>query len=104
MLALGYNGVPSGFEHCIDRPCHADIGENPKPGEMLGSCRAIHAEANALLRCADVKSIYCVYSTTFPCMECQKLLLNTGMKKLIYERNYVGDTILPSSVEIIQLK
>ena len=47
ILSLGYNGQPSGFEHCIDNPCG---GSCNAPGEGLDECEAIHAEANAITR------------------------------------------------------
>ena len=74
IIATGYNGNPSGFNHCIDYPC---LGSKSKSGEDLDKCEAIHAEQNALLQCKDVYDIDRVYTTLEPCVHCVKLLLNT---------------------------
>ncbi len=41
VIATGYNGNPSGFPHCTDKPC---AGANSLPGTDLDKCEAIHAE------------------------------------------------------------
>lgn len=50
----------------------------------LDNCEAVHAEQNALIKCKDVQSIHTVYVTTFPCISCMKLLINTPVSRLIY--------------------
>ena len=57
VISTGYNGSPRGYENCCD------IGECPRikrkmhQGEGYGMCRAIHAEANALLNCSREQTI-----------------------------------------------
>ena len=86
IIATGYNGNPSGFNHCIDYPC---LGSKSKSGEDLDKCEAIHAEQNALLQCKDVYDIDRVYTTLEPCIHCVKLLLNTSANQIIYGESYV---------------
>ena len=86
VIATGYNGNPSGFKHCIDKPCP---GANSKSGTDLDKCEAIHAEQNALLQCKDVYNIDRVYTTLEPCIHCVKLLLNTSTQQIIYGEKYV---------------
>jgi len=86
IIATGYNGNPSGFNHCIDYPC---LGSKSKSGEDLDKCEAIHAEQNALLQCKDVYDIDRVYTTLEPCVHCVKLLLNTSANQIIYGEKYV---------------
>lgn len=77
IIGLGYNGVPRGDVHCTltkDSLCF-----------NCSKCRAVHAEANALLQCADVMDIETVITTCFPCWGCMLLLKNTGMKRLVYK-------------------
>ena len=88
IIATGYNGNPSGFNHCIDYPC---LGSKSKSGEDLDKCEAIHAEQNALLQCKDVYDIDRVYTTLEPCVHCIKLLLNTSAKQIIFGEKYVHD-------------
>jgi len=76
VMSTGYNGVPSGVDHCTKTPCAA---------RASGGCHAIHAEQNALLQCSDVASIKICYVTTSPCMTCAKLLSNTGCKLIVYD-------------------
>ena len=88
VIATGYNGNPSGFVHCINKPCQ---GANSSRGEDLDKCEAIHAEQNALLQCKDVNEIDRVYTTLEPCVHCTKLLLNTSANQIIYGEKYVHD-------------
>jgi len=85
VLATGYNGPPSGSDHCIDSPCP---GASYPSGAGLERCEAIHAEQNALLQCRDVFQIETAYVTTMPCMTCIKLSLNTSCQRIVYVEDY----------------
>jgi len=85
VLATGYNGVPSGFSHCIDEPCD---GASYASGHGLDKCEAIHAEMNAVIHCHDIKMIHTAYCTTAPCIHCIKVLLNTSCKRLVIFESY----------------
>lgn len=87
IIATGYNGVPSGITHCIESPC---TGADLPSGTGLDRCLAIHAEQNALMQCSDTKRIHAIYTTTFPCMHCLKMILNTSVKVLYYKEAYAG--------------
>lgn len=84
-LSSGYNGPASGQPHCIDHPCP---GATLPSGTGLSKCEAIHAEANALLRCSDVTKVHTAYVTTSPCLDCVKLLLNTGCRRIVFLEEY----------------
>ena len=78
IIATGYNGQPRGEYHCdVINPCPAYLDANL-------SCHAIHAEANALIRCHDVEKIYTAYITEEPCSKCLLLLKNTGCKQVMF--------------------
>ena len=81
VIATGYNGVASGFDHCTE--CSRKV-----PGTNLDSCLAIHAEQNALLQCHDVYDIDTIYCTDSPCIHCLKLLMNTGCRRIVFIREY----------------
>jgi dCMP deaminase len=86
VLATGYNGVARGLSHCNENnPCS---GSTSSGGKDLDKCEAIHAEQNALLQCSDVEKIHTCYTTTFPCIHCLKLLLNTSCERIVYIRDY----------------
>jgi dCMP deaminase len=84
-LSSGYNGVPSGAQHCIDKPCS---GATAPSGTGLDLCQAIHAEQNALLYCPDVRLIDTCYTTASPCMSCVKLLLGTNCRRIVFDEEY----------------
>lgn len=82
MIASGYNGSVSDGDHCIDEGCYV----------VDGHCvRTVHAEANALLQCAkfgiSTKDTV-IYVTHFPCLQCCKLLIQAGIKKVYYAKDY----------------
>ena len=89
ILSTGYNGVPSGFKHCTPETC---VRKNLKSGEKPELCRGVHAEINCIIQAAihgtSIKGNTILYSTTFPCMSCLKLIINAGIKKLLYKEGY----------------
>jgi dCMP deaminase len=88
VLSTGYNGPHSGAPHCIDTPCK---GAFAKSGTALDLCEAIHAEANALMTCRDVREIHTCYVTTSPCIHCTKMLLRSGCQRIVFYENYPHD-------------
>ena len=85
ILATGYNGVPRGHSHCTDSPCG---GAGYASGLSLNLCEAIHAEQNALIQCKDSMAVHTIYTTTFPCEHCLKMIANTGCKRVFYSSDY----------------
>jgi dCMP deaminase len=85
VIATGYNGVAAGFTHCLDHPCP---GADQPSGSGLDMCEASHAEQSALLQCRDVYEIHTLYSTTSPCIQCIKLLLNTSCQRIVFAEEY----------------
>ncbi|MGP1441827.1 MAG: deoxycytidylate deaminase [Anaerovoracaceae bacterium] len=90
ILATGYNGVPSGIEHCAERGCLRDRLGVPS-GERHELCRGIHAEQNAIVQAAylgvsiDNSTLYC---TNQPCILCAKMLINAGVKRIVVRDGY----------------
>ena len=84
-LATGYNGKAAGLTNCLDCPCSA--GESTSGNELRG-CEAIHAEVNALIRCADVRQIHTAYVSCSPCIECVNVLLGTGCVRIVFTEKY----------------
>ena len=89
ILSTGYNGVPSGFSHCTTDTC---IRQNLKSGEKPELCRGIHAEVNCIIQAAihgtSIMGETTLFSTHFPCMNCLKLLINAGIKRIVYLEGY----------------
>ncbi|WP_010094123.1 ComE operon protein 2 [Ornithinibacillus scapharcae] len=82
IIAGGYNGSVTGSVHCIDDGCYV----------IDGHCvRTVHAEANALLQCAKFgvpTENADVYVTHFPCLQCTKQLIQSGIKTVYYAEDY----------------
>ena len=89
ILSTGYNGSPSGFKHCTPLTC---VRQNLKSGEKPELCRGVHAEINCIIQAAihgtSIQGNTALYSTHFPCMSCLKLIINAGVKKLVYKEGY----------------
>ena len=90
ILTTGYNGAPTGLDHCQEVGCLRDKLNIPS-GEKQELCRGIHAEQNALIQAAkygiSLENSE-IFVTTQPCITCTKLLINAGIKKVIYKNPY----------------
>ena len=90
ILATGYNGVPSGLAHCGETGCLRQQLGVPS-GQRHEICRGLHAEQNSIIQAAkyginiDGASIYI---TTQPCVVCAKMLINAGIKEIVYQNPY----------------
>ncbi len=85
IVSTGYNGVPSGFKHCIDIPCK---GAQSSAGEGLELCEAIHAETNAFLQLRSDDDLT-AYVTVTPCVVCAKMIANSRVRRLVASELYV---------------
>ena len=96
ILATGYNGSPAGMPHCLDVGCLIYKSQTPS-GEWEENCfRTIHAEINAITQAAkNGVSIRggAIYITHTPCIHCFKVLINTGITRICYEREYKLPTL-----------
>ena len=108
IISTGYNGAPSGFKHCTLESC---VRKNLRSGEKPELCRGVHAEINCIIQAAihgtSIKGETTLYSTTFPCMSCLKLIINAGIKKVVYKEGYnmenkVKEALLKESKLIVQ--
>lgn len=79
ILATGFNGSPKGLPHCLDAGCLM----------INGHCaRCLHAEENALLQAATDLSGAIIYCTDKPCLACTRRIINVGISRVIYLRDY----------------
>jgi dCMP deaminase len=90
ILSTGYNGSPSGLKHCGEVGCLRQV-LNISSGERTEICRAVHAEQNALLQAARhgvaIEGAD-MYTSVQPCVLCTKMIINTGIKRVIYASPY----------------
>lgn len=93
ILATGYNGVPSGISHCDATGCLRERLRIPS-GERHELCRGLHAEQNAIVQAArhginiDGATLYC---TTMPCIICTKMIINAGIRAIVYGEGYADE-------------
>lgn len=96
ILASGYNGAPAGVRHCEEVGCLRQQLNIPS-GERHELCRAIHAEQNAIVQAAysgtSVQGAT-LYVSLQPCSLCAKLMINAGIKKLVYRGSYPDELSL----------
>lgn len=96
ILSTGYNGAPSGMEHCLDIGCVRDL-ENIPSGTRHEKCRAVHSEQNAIIQAAihgvsiEGATIYCTHQ---PCILCAKMIINANIKRVIYRNGYPDEDSL----------
>ena len=90
ILSTGYNGSPSGLQHCDEIGCLRQSLGVPS-GERHEICRAVHAEQNALVQAAKHGVAITgadLYTTHQPCVLCTKLLINAGIIRVIFTHSY----------------
>lgn len=96
ILATGYNGSPAGMPHCTEAGCLVYTSRTPS-GELEENCfRTIHAEINAIAQAAKNGAAIRdadIYVTHTPCIHCFKVLVNTGIRRIFYDREYKRDTL-----------
>ena len=98
IISDGYNGTPSGFENV----CENDMG--------LTKPYVLHAEANAITKVAKSAN-NCdgatLYITTSPCMECSKLIIQAGIRRVVFSEKYHNteglDILAKVGVELVHL-
>ena len=101
IIAEGYNGTPSGFDNSCEYTDHVD--------EMYTKPEVLHAESNAitkLARSTNSSSGSTLYVTLAPCFECSKLIIQSGIKRVVYEDSYSKNglgLLKTANVEVNQL-
>lgn len=110
ILTTGYNGVPPKMRHCDEVGCLRKELNIPS-GQRHELCRALHAEQNAIVQAAKYGiSIEgsTIYITNQPCIICAKLIIASGIKRIVYSGDYPDELSLSmlkeSGVEIVNFR
>ena len=93
ILATGYNNVPSNIAHCDEVGCLRQQLGIPS-GQQHELCRGVHAEQNAIVQAArygiPIEGSV-IYTTTYPCVQCTKMIINCGITEIVYGGSYPDD-------------
>lgn len=81
IVGIGYNGFPMG--------CSDDDFPWENEGDLVSTKYpyVVHAEANAILNATQILKNASIYVTLFPCHECVKLIIQSGIREIVYETN-----------------
>lgn len=93
VISFGYNGTPSGMDNC----CEDEID-----GKLVSKIEVLHAESNCILKAAKMglsTDGATMYLTLSPCKDCSKLILQAGVKRVVYLELFYRDN---GSVEFLK--
>lgn len=100
IISDGFNGTPSGFENI----CEDEVTGKTKP-------YVLHAEANAITKVAKSNNSSegaTLYVTSSPCMECSKLIIQAGIRRVVYCDDYHTpdgmELLYKAGIEIVKLE
>ena len=102
IIAEGYNGTPRGFDNVCEYYDYADH-LHTKP-------EVLHAETNAITKLARSTSSSdqsTLYVTLAPCYDCSKLIIQAGIKRVVYDESYLRDgldLLKQAGVEVQKVK
>lgn len=91
IMTTGYNGAPAGVRTCVERGECLRRKMNVPSGTRAEICYAIHAEQNAIIQAAKLgvsiegATLYCTHQ---PCVVCAKMIVNSGIVRVVYEEGY----------------
>ena len=94
ILTTGYNGAGAGIKSCKERGKCLRQKLGIESGTRHEVCYAVHAEQNAIIQAAklgisvDGATLYCTHQ---PCSICAKMIINSGIKRVIFKQGYPDD-------------
>ena len=94
ILSTGYNGTPKGYKNCDEGGCWRC--KSSSSGQNLDVCYCAHAEINSIINAArfgvNVNGSD-LYTTSSPCLECAKAIINANIARVIYRKIYNHNAI-----------
>jgi dCMP deaminase len=90
VISTGYNGTPRGTRNCNEGGCPR-CNNLATSGTALDECLCSHGEENAIVQASyhgvSLKDAI-IYSTFAPCLQCAKMIINSGIREVIYNMDY----------------
>ncbi|MCH2205784.1 MAG: dCMP deaminase family protein [Lentisphaerales bacterium] len=95
VISTGYNGTPRGVKNCDEGGCPR-CNSDVKSGHGLTDCLCCHAEENSIVQAAShgisVEGSM-LYTTFSPCLLCAKMIINAGIKEVVFHARYSIDDV-----------
>lgn len=97
ILTTGYNGAPENISTCVERGECIRRKENIPSGTRQEYCYAVHAEQNAIIQASRLgvsikgATMYCTHQ---PCVICARMIINSGIVRLVYKEGYPDEFAL----------
>ena len=91
VMTTGYNGAPAGVKTCVERGECLRKKLGIPSGTRHEMCYAVHAEQNAIIQAAKIgvsTEGATIYITLQPCVICAKMLVNAGIKRIVFRGEY----------------
>ncbi len=110
IISTGYNGTPRNTKNCYEGGCPR-CNSFADAGAKLEECICSHGEENAIVQAAyhgiSIKDST-LYSTFCPCLVCAKMIINSGIKRVIYSQEYpisdlVANLFKEAGVELMKI-
>ncbi len=111
VMATGYNGAPAGITSCEEKGECLRRKLNIPSGTQHELCFAVHAEQNAIIQAAKFginingATLYCTHQ---PCVICAKIIINAGIKRVVYKEGYPDEFSMQlfaeANVEVVKFE
>lgn len=111
IISDGFNGTPAGFDNICEEPAISKINESVydiDPLDLKTKAEVLHAESNALMKLARSTNSSVgatMYLTCAPCFDCAKLIIQSGISRLVYldsYRSYSGLLLLEKAGIVVE--
>ena len=111
IITTGYNSAPKDMKHCVELGGCLREKLNIPSGKNQELCRATHAEQNAIIQASilgvSIEGATC-YVTDSPCSLCAKMLINVGIKRIVFIGKYPDELAMnffnEANIELHQYK
>lgn len=107
IISIGYNGMPAGW----DNNCEDEVFQQDGSTSLVTKKEVLHAESNAIAKLAKSNDSGLgadIFITHAPCMECSKLILQSGIRRVYYGIQYRDDTgvkfLRASGIQVEQIE
>ena len=112
IISIGYNGMPSGWDNVCEEEMLVDYGNRASDAkyELKTKPEVLHAESNAIAKLARSNESGLgadIFITHSPCIECAKLIYQSGIKRVYFGEQYRStdglDFLKASNIDVVQV-